>query len=78
MAAYEPYELEAYFGDFAEEYEEKSEDMLDRYDWDSIVNMMDDEIREDLHAAFAPCYAGTFLMWYMVKHLEKYGEDFFF
>lgn len=78
MTGYEPYELEAYFGDFAEEYEDKSENMLSRLEWEVIVNMMDDEIREELHNDLAPCYAGTFLVWYMAKHSEKYGEDFFF
>lgn len=50
--------------------------MLNCYKWDEIVNYMDDEIREELHNAIAPCDDVTFLMWYLAKHAEKYGEDF--
>ena len=45
--------------------------------WESIVNLMDDEIREQI----ASDWGGTineeeFLMLYCDEHLEKYGEEF--
>ena len=33
--------------------------------WDSIVNMMDDEIRESVHADCAPCTNEEFLTEYL-------------
>lgn len=42
----------------------------------AAVNLMDDEIREGLHAELAPCADVDFLAAYMAKHAEKYGEDF--
>lgn len=44
--------------------------------WESIVNLMDDEIRESVHADFAPCTESVFLEEYMKRHFEKYGEKF--
>ena len=44
--------------------------------WESVVNLMDDEIRESVHADFAPCTEYIFLMKYMERHLEKYGKPF--
>lgn len=45
-------------------------------DFDACVNMMDDEIREELHAEMAPCTDQEFLDAYVERHAEKYGEDF--
>ena len=44
--------------------------------WESIVNLMDDEIRESVHADLAPCTDEEFLEEYKQRHLEKYGEEF--
>ena len=44
--------------------------------WESIVNLMDDEIREAVHADLAPCTEEEFLEEYKKRHLEKYGEEF--
>lgn len=38
--------------------------------WDAIVNLMDDEVRERVHA-FAPCDEGEFL----IKYLELAEEN---
>ena len=45
-------------------------------EWQTIVNLMDDEIRESVHADLAPCRDIDFLKEYMKRHKEKYGEDF--
>lgn len=38
--------------------------------------MMDDEIRENLHAEMAPCGDQEFLDAYAERHAEKYNEVF--
>lgn len=45
-------------------------------DFAAAVNLMDDEIREELHAELAPCDDQEFLDAYVERHAEKYGEDF--
>ena len=53
--------------------------MLNGYEvsFDACVNMMDDEIREDLHAKMAPCSDQEFLDAYVEAHAAKYdGEEF--
>lgn len=44
--------------------------------FDQAVNLMDDEIREALHAELAPCSELEFLAAYMQRHLDRYGEAF--
>ncbi|MCR5440016.1 MAG: hypothetical protein K6F01_11380 [Selenomonas sp.] len=45
-------------------------------DFDAAVNLMDDEIREELHAEIAPCSDQTFIDEYIKRHEAKYGETF--
>lgn len=45
-------------------------------DSDAVVNMMDDEIREELHNKLAPCTAQKFVDAYVVVHAAKYGKQF--
>ena len=45
-------------------------------DFEAAVNLMDDEIREALHAELAPCTEQEFFDAYCKAHEEKYGEDF--
>lgn len=45
-------------------------------DFDAAVMMMDDEIREEIHAEMAPCTAQEFMSAYVERHFEKYGEEF--
>ena len=40
------------------------------------VEMMDDELREELHAEMSPCTEEDFLAEYMKAHKEKFGADF--
>lgn len=52
--------------------------MLNGYevDFDVCVNMMDDEIRESIHADMAPCGEQEFIDRYCQLHFDKYGEKF--
>ncbi len=43
--------------------------------YDAAVNLMDDEIREELHSKFAPCAEQKFFNEYCKAHAEKYGEE---
>lgn len=46
-------------------------------DFDAAVNLMDDEIREDLHNKMAPCTDQEFMDAYVQAHAAKYdGEEF--
>ena len=45
-------------------------------DFDAAVNLMDDEIREAVHADIAPCTDQEFMDEYVKRHEAKYGETF--
>ena len=45
-------------------------------DFDVAVILMDDEIREAVHADLAPCTDQEFMDAYAKAHHEKYGEEF--
>lgn len=45
-------------------------------DFDVVVNMMDDEIREELHNKLAPCTDQEFVDAYIEAHEAKYNERF--
>lgn len=44
--------------------------------FDAAVSLMDDEIRETVHADLAPCTDQEFIDEYVKRHEEKYGETF--
>lgn len=44
--------------------------------WESIVSLMDDDLREAVHCDLDPCSKDAFLTEYCERHREKYGEDF--
>lgn len=44
--------------------------------YEACVNLMDDEIREQLHFELAPCTDEEFLAAYIKRHEEKFGEVF--
>jgi hypothetical protein len=46
------------------------------FDFDAVVNLMDDDIREQLHADMAPCEDQDFVDAYTIAHQEKFGEEF--
>ena len=45
-------------------------------DYDAAVNLMDDSIREAVHADLAPCTEQEILDEYCKRHYEKYHEEF--
>lgn len=47
------------------------DEAINSTDWDIIVNMMDDDIREQVHSELAPCTEEEFLR----KYLELAKED---
>lgn len=44
-------------------------------DFDAAVSMMDDDIRESVHAELAPCTEQEFFTGYETAHAAKYGEE---
>lgn len=44
--------------------------------YSASVNLMDDEIREEIHRELAPCSDEEFLEAYMEAHERKYGVPF--
>lgn len=44
--------------------------------WDALVNLMDDDLREQVHQELAPCTNAEFLKRYAELHKQKYHEDF--
>ena len=44
--------------------------------FDAAVQLMDDDIREELHNELSPCTDEEFLTAYMERHEEKYGVPF--
>lgn len=46
--------------------------------WDAIVELMDDELREQVHDELAPCTEEEFFARYCELHEQKYGEPFEF
>lgn len=46
-------------------------------DFDVAVQLMDDEIREDLHNKMAPCTDQEFLDAYAAAHAEAFGGEEF-
>lgn len=53
------------------EFFEEAFEIIDNGNFDVAVNLMDDEIREDLHQEMAPCNDAEFLAAYMERHAEK-------
>lgn len=44
--------------------------------FETATDLMDDEIRESVHADLAPCTEQEFFTEYCERHFAKYGEDF--
>ena len=45
-------------------------------DFDAAVNIMDDDLREKIHAELAPCTDQEFFDAYAKAHLKKFSEEF--
>jgi len=46
------------------------------FDFAAAVNLMDDDLRETLHATITPCSDQEFIDAYCQAHIAKYGADF--
>lgn len=44
-------------------------------EWDTAVNLMDDDLREELNADLAPCTEQEFFEAYAKAHENKFGEE---
>ena len=51
-------------------------EIIDDGYYDSAVALMDDELREEVHADLSPCSDADFLIEYVKRHYEKYKEHF--
>lgn len=58
------------------QYDDTVREIIDGGLFDQAVELMDDNIREAIHAELAPCSEYIFLLEYMIRHSAKYGEDF--
>lgn len=48
---------------------------MSNMEFKAYVAMMDDEIREQVHAEMAPCPDEDFLQRYQELHVAKYGQE---
>ena len=46
-----------------------------KINYEAAVELMDDELREELHMDLAPCTEQEFFTAYEKAHAEKYGEE---
>lgn len=53
-----------------------AQEIIDNGYYEAAVALMDDEIREAIHAEMAPCSELEFLTEYMRRHEERYGTEF--
>ena len=44
-------------------------------EWNTAVNLMDDDLREELSADLAPCTEQEFFEAYSKAHEDKFGEE---
>lgn len=51
-------------------------EIMDNGLFEQAVNLMDDNIREELHRELVPCTDEEFLSAYIKAHEEKFGESF--
>lgn len=68
------YEVQIAF--MGEEESMVTNDYDDEIDFRSAVEIMDDDLREEVHADLAPCTDQEFFDEYCKRHLEKFGEEF--
>ena len=54
--------------------EDQKENMI--RNWEVTVNLMDDELREEIYGALAPCSKNSFIEAYLAAHQAKFGEEF--
>ena len=49
---------------------------MDSRRYEAIVSLMDDDLREEVHAELAPCTDEAFVRRYAELHEERFGEYF--
>lgn len=54
----------------------EASDIIRRGLYNAAVELMDDELREQLHEELSPCSETEFLTRYMEEHEKKYGTPF--
>lgn len=59
-------------------YEESPQVMLDgrAVDYRAAENLMDDDLREEIHNDLAPCTEQEFMDEYARRHAERFGSEF--
>ena len=57
-------------------YYDDARTIIDGCYYNAAAALMDDAIREALHAELAPCSQLEFLAAYMERHAAKYGDTF--
>ena len=62
--------------EFAIRAAEREDEEFLKLGMDTLVNYMDDELREQVHRELAPCTDKEFLVRYMELHREKFDEEF--
>lgn len=55
---------------------DEAKEIIDNGNYDAAVNLMDDDIREELHRELAPCTDIEFLVAYFEAHYERFGDVF--
>ena len=55
---------------------DSANEIINAGNYDAAVALMDDEIREAVHADLAPCTELEFLMEYLRRHMDRYGKAF--
>ena len=48
----------------------------DEVDFNTLINLMDDKIREKVHNEIAPCTEQEFINRYIEEHEKKYKKKF--
>lgn len=46
------------------------------FDFDAVANLMDDDLREQLHETITPCVEQVFVDAYCQAHIAKFGNKF--
>lgn len=66
--------VEAYVPDHY--WDAEAEAVVENGQYDAAVALMDDDLREELHAEVAPCEDAEFLAEYARRHFARFGEEF--
>lgn len=68
-------DLDMILGGWEKDFADVADQLIPEH-FDQAVALMDDEIREAVHADLAPCSEALFAWEYCKRHERKYGEPF--